>query len=264
MKIPILSIVLMLASASAAAADQDAGKNLAARVCAACHGQNGVSVADHIPNLAAQRAGYLAGQLGAFKDASRKSEIMNGIATQLSASEIVNVAAHYAAQVGASGNAKSAFLPNLVKPHVTFPANFKTTFKRYHTVNDAESRAVKIYYANDIAVSAAVAGKTLPDGASIFIEVFSAKVDADKKPLTGADGNFVPDQLRAYTAMVRDASWGADIPEILRNENWNYALFSADQKLRSNVNQAECLACHKPAAKMSYVFTLKELAAVGK
>jgi hypothetical protein len=28
------------------------------------------------------------------------------------------------------------------------------------------------------------------------------------------------------------------------------------------VNQAECLACHKPLDSVSYAFTLKELAAV--
>lgn len=69
-----------------------------------------------------------------------------------------------------------------------------------------------------------------------------------------------PDKLLLYTAMARDAGWGKDIPEMLRNDNWNYAVFTADKRPRAGVNQAECLACHKPLNNASYSFTLKQLA----
>ena len=64
-----------------------------------------------------------------------------------------------------------------------------------------------------------------------------------------------------YTAMASGAGWGDAIPEMLRNGNWHYAVFTLDRKQRPGVNQAECLACHKPLDAASYVFTLKELAA---
>jgi len=48
---------------------------------------------------------------------------------------------------------------------------------------------------------------------------------------------------------------------MLRNDDWNYAVFTTDKQHRAGVNQAECLACHKPLDKVSYTFTLKELAA---
>ena len=80
----------------------------------------------------------------------------------------------------------------------------------------------------------------------LFAEVYSAKLGADGKPIAGADGYFVPDQLLFYTAMARDAGWGKDIPEMLRNEDWNYAVFTTAKQQRPGVNQAECLACHKP------------------
>ncbi len=76
----------------------------------------------------------------------------------------------------------------------------------------------------------------------------------------GADGFFVADKLLFYTAMARGAGWGKDIPDILRNEDWNYAAFTTDKQHRPGVNQAECLACHKPLDKSSYLFTLKQLA----
>ena len=90
--------------------------------------------------------------------------------------------------------------------------------------------------------------------------MYSTKNGADGQPLTGADGFFVPDQLLFYTAMARDAGWGKDIPDMLRNADWNYAVFGTDKQHRP-ANQAECLACHKPLDNVSYVFTLKPLGA---
>ena len=80
--------VLLAVVPVAQAADIEAGKAKVATVCAACHGANGVSVSDAIPNLAAQRAGYLEAQLKALKDGTRKNPIMNAIAAQLSADDI--------------------------------------------------------------------------------------------------------------------------------------------------------------------------------
>ena len=82
-----LSVVLAVAP-FAQAADIEAGKARAATVCAACHGANGVSVSDTIPNLAAQRAGYLESQLKAFKEVQRgevkpHDEFFAGQVTQL-------------------------------------------------------------------------------------------------------------------------------------------------------------------------------------
>jgi cytochrome c553 len=248
----------------AKAADAEAGRAKAAVVCAACHGALGVSVSDTIPNLAGQKARYLEAQLRALKNDTRKNEIMYAIASQLSLDDIANVAAHFSAQASAAAGAKSEYLPNLVKTGVSFPENYKTTFTRYYTINFPETRQVRYYYANDVVLQAAKAGKALPDGSVLFAEIYLAKLDADKKPVTGADGFFAPDQLVAYTAMAREAGWGKEFPDMLRNEDWNYAVFTTEKKHRPGVNQAECLACHKPLDKASYTFTLKQLAEVAK
>jgi len=255
-----LSAALAL-SPALQAADAAAGKAKAEAVCAACHGAAGVSVSDGIPHLAAQRAGYLEGQLKAFKEGTRKNALMNAIAAQLNADDIANVAAHFAAQAGAAAGAKSGLLANVAKSNVAFPEGYDKSFTKYHTINFPATRQVRHYFGNAAAVQAAKAGKPLPDGSYLFAEVHAAKLDADKKPVVGADGFFVAEKLMFYTAMASGAGWGADIPDMLRNGNWHYAIFTLDKKPRPGVNQAECLACHKPLENVSYTFTLKELAA---
>jgi cytochrome c553 len=263
----LVSFLVLGMAQFAQAADIEAGKAKAVTVCAACHGANGVSVSDTIPNLAAQRAGYLEAQLKVFKDGTRKqanatssTHTMIAIATQLSADDIANVAAYFASLPGAATGAKSEMLPNVAKTNVTFPEGYKDSFVKYHTISFPATKQVRYYYANKAAVAAAKAGKPLPDGSVLFAEVNAAKLGADGKPVMGSDGQFVADKLVGYTAMAREAGWGNNIPEMLRNENWNYAVFTAEKQQRAGVNQAECLGCHKPLDKVSYTFTLKQIA----
>jgi cytochrome c553 len=252
-------IALLTFSAGANSADLEAGKATVAAACVACHGANGISVSDTIPHLAGQRSGYLQAQLKALKDGSRKNPIMNAIAAQLSPTDIENVAAFYSSQPGASAaTAKSEFLPTLAKTRLAFPEDYGQTFVRYHTINFPATRQVRHYFANRAAVQAAQAGKPLPDGSYLFVEVHAAKLGADGKPLTGSDGFFEADKLLFYTAMSREAGWGKEIPELLRNEDWNYAVFTTERQPRP-ANQAECLACHKPLDKVSFTFTLDQL-----
>jgi cytochrome c553 len=252
------------AQAPAPAADIGAGRAKAEAVCAACHGANGISVSDTIPNLAGQRGAYLEGQLRALKDGSRKNAVMNAMAAQLAPDEIRNLAAFFASLPGAAAGGKSAFMPALASTPMKFPEGYDKSFVKYHTINFPATRQVRHYFANTAAVQAAKAGKSLPDGSYLIAEVWSAKLGPDGKPLAGNDGFFVADQLLFYTAMAREAGWGEAVPEMLRNENWNYAAFTLAKAQRPGVNQAECLACHKPLDKVSYTFTLEPLVAAAK
>src|SRR3954466_4169458 len=120
-----LGMALVLIAPLAQAADIDAGKAKAATVCAACHGANGVSVSDTIPNLAAQRAGYIEAQLKAFKEGLRRPQTptspaatMSAIAAQLGADDMANVAAYFDSLPGAEKGAKLAPITNVMKPSV--------------------------------------------------------------------------------------------------------------------------------------------------
>ena len=175
-------LVLLACLPQAHAADIEAGRAKAAGVCAACHGATGISVAESIPNLAAQRAGYLAAQLRALKDGSRKNAMMNAIAAQLSAEDIANLAAYFAAQPGAQASSKSGLLPNMTATRVPFPVGFRDTFTRYHTMDFPATKQVRHFYANRLALEAARSGRPLPDGSVLLVEVHTARLDFDDKP----------------------------------------------------------------------------------
>lgn len=85
-----------LVGGTAQAADAAAGKAMAETVCAACHGIRGISAAPGFPNLAGQKEDYLRTALTAYRDNSRKAPIMNGMAANLSDTDIANLAAHFA------------------------------------------------------------------------------------------------------------------------------------------------------------------------
>jgi len=95
---------LMLAVATATvmmaspvfAGDAAAGKSKSV-MCAACHGAAGVSAVPTYPNLAGQKEAYLAKQLKDFKSGKRNDPTMKGMVMALSATDMDNLAAYYAA-----------------------------------------------------------------------------------------------------------------------------------------------------------------------
>ena len=92
----------------AAKVDLARGSQIATQVCAACHGADGNSVASANPSLAGQHPEYLAKQLVNFKEnKTRKNAVMMGFAGALTAEDMANVAAHYAAQKPKDGAARS-------------------------------------------------------------------------------------------------------------------------------------------------------------
>jgi cytochrome c553 len=257
-KLIVLAAVVAAIAPFSHAANIEAGKAKVAQVCAACHGPDGTSVSETIPNLAGQRARYIEDQLKALREGTRKNSIMSAIARQLSADDIANVAAYFASQSGAPSGARSEFMPTIAKTNVTFPEN-RQGFVRYHAANFPDAKQVKVYYANEVALRAAKNGTRLPDGALIVSEISTVKLDDKLELAKDAKGIFIPNALVSTAVMARGERWGKELPDMLRNEDWNYAVFSADKRPRAGINHAECLACHKPQDDVNFLFTMKEL-----
>lgn len=100
----ILGCIVLLCNVSAALAGDAPAK---AQACVACHGDKGVSSNPEWPNLAGQKAGYLAIQLTAFRDGTRSNPAMAPFVAGLSDADIKELAAFYASQtlaISASGD----------------------------------------------------------------------------------------------------------------------------------------------------------------
>jgi cytochrome c553 len=95
-KLLIIAAALTLSTA-AQAGDAAAGKEKA-KVCAACHGENGVSQAPDFPKLAGQHYDYLVRALNDYKSGVRKNPIMAGQVANLKRGDIDDLAAYFASQ----------------------------------------------------------------------------------------------------------------------------------------------------------------------
>jgi len=93
-KMMFLAAGLMCSMNAQAAGDPVAAKNLAS-ICAACHGQRGISVNPSWPNLAGQKERYLVKALKDFRSGERKDPSMSPVARTLSDSDIDNLAAYF-------------------------------------------------------------------------------------------------------------------------------------------------------------------------
>ncbi len=86
----VLALVLAPLARGQGAAPPSAG------ACAVCHGPKGVSSAPETPHIAGQPQGYLVAQLKAFRDGTRKHEVMAVIAKPLSDADIDTLSRWYA------------------------------------------------------------------------------------------------------------------------------------------------------------------------
>jgi cytochrome c553 len=68
----------------------------AAQMCITCHGANGISLTPDAPHLAGQPAIYLEAQLKAYRNGTRKHEVMEVIARPLSDGDIAQMSAWFA------------------------------------------------------------------------------------------------------------------------------------------------------------------------
>jgi cytochrome c553 len=79
------------------------GKNKS-ELCQGCHGENGVSMEEMVPNLAGQYAGYIAKQLRDFQSGARTHQIMSALALTINETELIDISSFFASQKKMQGN----------------------------------------------------------------------------------------------------------------------------------------------------------------
>jgi len=93
-----LAFVLAAGAVSLAAAPAPAAETTAqkAEPCLACHGPGGVSQMEGVPSLAAQPDQYTQWQLVYFRSGTRKNDVMEQLAAQLSDADVRDLGAYFA------------------------------------------------------------------------------------------------------------------------------------------------------------------------
>jgi cytochrome c553 len=220
--------------------------------CQSCHERDEPNANGLIPILAGQRRGYLEAQLRAFRSGERKHDLMNAIAAQLSDADIAALTTYWST----SPRHVAAGTPAWRASSAELPNDFPRGYSVYLTVPSAEEKTVRKLYANSAALTAARAGKPLPAGSTVVTVTYSATFDANGRQWT-------EQAAQGYAVMAARAEAGRDVPALLRNGDWRYGLFDAQRKPSKNLDEPQCLACHKPRATDSFVFTIAELAKTG-
>ncbi len=143
---------------------------------------------------------------------------------------------------------------------VSFPANYKTTFENYVSLDRMQNHDQIIrLFANDIAIEAAKEGRELPNGSVLVGEVYKAKKDPDGKVATSTLGRRMRDKLAAVAVMEKGEGWGDSFPDGLKNGDWDFAIFKpSGERLNKDLNT--CRSCHAPMAKTQHLFSLEHLA----
>ncbi len=90
-------IFALCSTAAMAKGDAAAGAKKAA-TCEGCHGKGGVSKSGQFPDLAGQYEDYLIHALEQYRSGDRKNAIMNGMAGNLSDTDIADLAAYFSSQ----------------------------------------------------------------------------------------------------------------------------------------------------------------------
>ena len=106
----------VMADAKAREAAAAAGRR-AAFLCVHCHGENGVSALDYVPNLAGQNPVYLLNQIEKFGDGRRNDEFMSGLVKVLKPEDRFNMAIFYASQTVTVPPAKDPYLAQAGAKH---------------------------------------------------------------------------------------------------------------------------------------------------
>lgn len=123
---------------------------------------------------------------------------------------------------------------------------------------------VRVVYASPEAAAAARAGRPLPSGAVVTMEVYKAKLDGTGKPVKAGNGRFVKGDLVTIMVMEKRAGWGAEYPDEIRNSEWEYAQFEPDGGPHEPADTRPCFQCHKRMSRQDFVFSLPQLRAASK
>lgn len=146
---------------------------------------------------------------------------------------------------------------------IEFPANYRTNMVNYLSLDRTQNADQIIrLFAPRAALEAAKGGSgELPNGTVIVAEVYKAKLDGDGDAVESALGRRIRAKFAAVAVMQKEAGWGAQFPEELRNGDWDFAIFSpkGERLVKKDLNK--CRSCHAPLKDTQHLYSLEHMVA---
>lgn len=143
---------------------------------------------------------------------------------------------------------------------VAFPSDYAKGV-RWLVVDNETQKQVREIYAPQQAVESARKGEAMPDGMVITLVRYSAKLDAQGMPVKDEGGRMIKNGILGINVMQKGRGWGAAYPDTLRNGEWEYRAFKADNTPNEQANLSACFSCHKAQASQDYIYEYDKLKA---
>ncbi len=143
--------------------------------------------------------------------------------------------------------------------NIQLPVDYRSTFTNYVS-NDRlmnPDQTIRIF-ANDIAMQGPGEDGKLPYGSVLVAEVYKAKKDKEGKIITSNLNRRVRDKFVLIAVMQREKGFSDNLPDGLKNEDWDFAAFKPDGSLAEK-DLNECRACHAPLTTTNHLFSYQHL-----
>ncbi len=146
---------------------------------------------------------------------------------------------------------------------LAMPADYKNWPKFLSAIQRPDAKQVREIYMNPVAKTGGTAAAGFPNGSVFVMENYAAKANPDGTLATGADGQLVKGDLLRVFVMGKNAGWGQDVPEALKNGNWIYSSYLGTGGASPD-NTATCRGCHAPLTSKDFVHRYDQYFAQGK
>jgi len=142
---------------------------------------------------------------------------------------------------------------------IAFPTDFASEYTLYMEIDRVQNPGqIMRIYANEAALSGLDSEGRFPDGSILVGEIFAARTDAEGNVITSDLGRQIIGGPAAVAVMEKRDGWGDAFPEELRNDDWDFAIFSpAGERLDRDLNT--CRACHAPLDEEDHVFSFQHV-----
>lgn len=167
--------------------------------------------------------------------------------------KILNIAlAAAAAAAVLAGCASAPPAPPTKDGELALPASYKSWPRFLPTIDRADVKQVRDIYMNPVSTKVQK-GEAFPQGSRFVMEIYAAAAEADGTLKKDAAGRLVKGNLMHVYVMGKEANWGGDAPEALRNGNWIYSAYKPDGSANTPIVNT-CRGCHTPLKKEDFVF----------